>query len=305
MKNRPSDPRELPGADMHTGNRLIDPVTGYDTTGHEWGGIKELNTPFPKIVIWALALTFIYSMIAWILLPAWPLGRDYTRGLLGLDQEVMAVTGFREMDEARQEWLERFVNPDFSSIAADSTLVARAMPAAERLFEDNCAACHGPKGSGGPGFPKLDDKNWLWSGNPATIADTVKVGINSDHPDTRWAEMPSFDWMDRGDRLALAGYVAELPTGSADHHSAAAVLFEENCVACHGDRGAGELENGAPSLIDAATIYGQDPDKVLETLRGGRRGVMPSWSGRLGPEEINMLALYVSRLPTKTEGPRE
>jgi cytochrome c oxidase cbb3-type subunit 3 len=25
-----------------------DPVTGRPTTGHEWDGIKELNTPLPK-----------------------------------------------------------------------------------------------------------------------------------------------------------------------------------------------------------------------------------------------------------------
>lgn len=62
----PTDPRQLPGADPHTGNRKVDPVTGHDTTGHDWGGITELNTAFPKIVIWALVLTFLYSVVAWI-----------------------------------------------------------------------------------------------------------------------------------------------------------------------------------------------------------------------------------------------
>ena len=65
-----TDPTKLPGADPHTGNRKVDPVTGYDTTGHDWGGITELNTAFPKLVIWAMILTFLYSIIAWILLPA-------------------------------------------------------------------------------------------------------------------------------------------------------------------------------------------------------------------------------------------
>ena len=55
----------------------VDPVTGYETTGHDWNGIRELNTPFPRIVIWALALTFLYSVVAWVLLPAWPTGRDF------------------------------------------------------------------------------------------------------------------------------------------------------------------------------------------------------------------------------------
>ena len=85
-----TDPKTLPGADPHTGNREIDPVTGYDTTGHDWGGIRELNTPFPRIAGIALVLTVIYSVITWFLLPAWPMGRDYTRGLLGLDQQEMA-----------------------------------------------------------------------------------------------------------------------------------------------------------------------------------------------------------------------
>ena len=29
-----------------------DPVSGYATTGHDWNGIKELNSPIPRIVLW-------------------------------------------------------------------------------------------------------------------------------------------------------------------------------------------------------------------------------------------------------------
>lgn len=101
----PTDPTQLPGTDPHSGNRKFDPVSGYDTTGHDWNGIKELNTPFPRLVIWALVLTFLYSVVAWVLLPAWPTGRDYTRGLLGLDQQEEAVQGFRDLAERRQDFL--------------------------------------------------------------------------------------------------------------------------------------------------------------------------------------------------------
>ena len=55
-------------------DRGYDPVTGYDLVGHEWNGITELNTPLPKIAVIALLLAFIYSVICWILLPAWPTG---------------------------------------------------------------------------------------------------------------------------------------------------------------------------------------------------------------------------------------
>lgn len=274
----------------------VDPVTGYDTTGHDWNGIRELNTPFPKLPLIALALAFVYSVIAWILLPAWPLGRDYTRGLLGLDQGEMAMQGVAAMSGLRQEWLGAFDPADFTAITADKGLMATAMPAAARLFADNCAACHGQGGGGNRGFPVLRDGYWLWGGDPETIAETLRAGINAGNPDTRYAQMPAFDWMDRADRSALADYVAALPRGTADAASPAAALFAENCVACHGEGGAGGLMNGAPSLVDGSVIYGQDKATVMETLRKGRQGVMPAWPDRLSTAEISAVALYVSRL---------
>ncbi len=276
--------------------REVDPVTGYDTTGHDWNGIRELNTPFPRIVIWALVLTFAYSVVAWVLLPAWPIGRDYTRGLLGLDQQAIATEGFRDLSAARQDWLAPFAAGDFAALEADPALLGAAMPAAARLFADNCAACHGTDGGGGPGFPVLRDDTWLWGGDPETVAETIRVGINGADPDTRVAEMPAFDWLSRDERLALADWVAGLPGGTAADDAPAAELFAENCSACHGERGEGGLMVGAPALDDASVIYGQDAATVAATLLHGRRGVMPSWSGRLSPAEIDLLAVYVSRL---------
>lgn len=276
--------------------REVDPVTGYDTTGHDWNGIKELNTPFPKLVIWALVLTFAYSVIAWILLPAWPLGRDYTRGLLGLDQGAEAEAGYRDLVAERQDWMARFARTDLATLQSDAALTEIAMPAARRLFADNCAACHGTAGQGGPGFPVLADATWLWSGDPEEIAVTIRHGINAEDPDTRIAEMPVFDWLERPERSALARFVAGLHDGTADKASPAATLFAENCTSCHGDNGEGGLDVGAPSLIDSAVIYGQDPATVMDILWHGRRGVMPAWGARLSDAEINLLTLYVAGL---------
>ena len=39
-----------------------DGFTGYLTTGHEWNGIKELNTPVPRAVYFFLALAFLFSV---------------------------------------------------------------------------------------------------------------------------------------------------------------------------------------------------------------------------------------------------
>lgn len=300
-----TDPKALPGADPHTGNREIDPVTGYDTTGHEWAGIKELNTPFPRIALIALIATFAYSVVAWVLLPAWPLGRDYTRGVLGLEQGEMAMSRLQSLTDVRAGWLNQFNTPDFPALAADEPLMAAAMTAANRLFQDNCAVCHGVEGQGGPGFPMLGDANWLWGGDPETIAETVRVGINSEHPDTRWAEMMPFDWMERDEITALAEYVTALPSGAADHAGPGGVLFEENCSVCHGEGGEGGLMTGAPALNDGTAIYGQDYATVTETLLHGRRGVMPQWSERLSAAEINLLALYTAQLSDTREASEE
>ena len=63
--------------------REIDQVTGIETTGHEWDGIKELNKPLPR---WWL-LTF-YACIAFalgysVVYPAWPLLTSATPGVIG------------------------------------------------------------------------------------------------------------------------------------------------------------------------------------------------------------------------------
>ena len=66
---------------MAVGER--DPHTGHMTTGHEWNGIKELNTPVPRVVYFFLIVTVAFSVVYWLLMPAWPLGLTYTKGLLG------------------------------------------------------------------------------------------------------------------------------------------------------------------------------------------------------------------------------
>ena len=50
----------------------IDQVSGTQTTGHEWDGIKELDTPMPR---WRLGLfwaTIVWAIGYWVVYPAWP-----------------------------------------------------------------------------------------------------------------------------------------------------------------------------------------------------------------------------------------
>lgn len=286
----------------------IDPFTGHETTGHEWNGIKELNTPFPRIALWALILAVGYSVIAWVLLPAWPTGKSYTPGLLGLTETTQAETELAHLDALRSGWVERFAEGDFQAIQADPALMALARPEAARLFADNCAACHGANGQGhdgrgGIGFPALSDPVKLWSSEPADIAETIRVGINSAHDETNVSEMPAFgrDEMLTPEEIdALVPYVVALAAGTADPDSPAATLFADNCASCHGEGGEGGVGVGAPALAHHHWIYGGEPAQIRKTIWNGRKGEMPAWEGRLTAAERNMLALYVLELTDGT-----
>ena len=54
-------------------HKEVDAVTGTATTGHEWDGIRELNTPLPRWWLWLFYLCIIWSVGYWVVYPAWPL----------------------------------------------------------------------------------------------------------------------------------------------------------------------------------------------------------------------------------------
>ena len=43
------------------------------TTGHEWDGIRELNTPLPRWWLWLFYATIVWAVVYWVVYPAWPL----------------------------------------------------------------------------------------------------------------------------------------------------------------------------------------------------------------------------------------
>jgi cytochrome c oxidase cbb3-type subunit 3 len=67
-------------------------------------------------------------------------------------------------------------------------------------------------------------------------------------------------------------------------------------MACHGDKGQGNPELGAPNLSDKIWLYGSDEATIIETVTNGRAGVMPAWEGRLDPATIKAMAVYVHSL---------
>src|SRR6516162_7277493 len=111
-----------------------DPETGYLTTGHVWNGIKELNTRVPRPVYFFLALTFGFALVYWLLMPAWPLGRTYTKGVLSIDQRTSVTETLQEAAAAREPWVHRVASESFADIQADRDLMQHVRDTAHRLF---------------------------------------------------------------------------------------------------------------------------------------------------------------------------
>lgn len=281
-----------------------DPATGRATTGHEWNGIEELDTPIPRVVLFFLVVTTLFAIGYWILMPAWPLGATYTKGLLGRDQRSVVTEQVEDAAVARTAWTSRIAESSLEEVAADPELMEHVRASGRTLFIDNCAACHGTSATGGPGFPNLAAKAWLWGGDLDTIAETIRVGINTAHAETRVSQMLAFGRdgvLDREQVAAVAAYVrslSDLPL-SVGHKARLPLgkqVFAENCIACHGEDGGGSTDLGVPNLADAVWIYGSDPQTVFTSIYFGRQGQMPNWEGRLSPVEIKLLALYVGTL---------
>ncbi len=284
-----------------------DPVTGRETTGHEWNGIKELDTPVPRGVLMFLIVTHIWAIVWWFFVPAWPLGTTYTKGFLGVDQRQTVERQLVEAQDSRADWMARIETEDYEAILADEDLMRVVRNTGRQLFGDNCAACHGRDGRGRANYPDLTDDDWLWGGGPELIEQTMRVGINAEHPETRIAQMPAFGrdgMLDRDQVRSVAAYVYSLsnPDYSTSENleriEAGQEVFLTTCAACHGEDAKGSQEVGAPDLTDAFWVYGGDLQAIISSVHGGRQGHMPTWDERLTDAEIRMLALYVHDLGT-------
>ncbi|MGB3274129.1 MAG: cytochrome-c oxidase, cbb3-type subunit III [Xanthobacteraceae bacterium] len=279
-----------------------DPHTGQITTGHEWNGIKELNSPVPRVIYLFLTATVLFAVTWWVLMPTWPLGTTYTRGLLGVDQRDIVTEKVKAAAAGRDPWTTQIAAKDFKDILADASLMRTVRATGHTLFGDNCAACHGLSARGGKGFPNLTTDSWLWGGSPEAIYETIRVGINAAHAETRTGQMPAFgrdQMLPRADIDKVITYVQSLSDPAAqlaatpDALAAGKELFAANCASCHGDEGKGNQELGAPDLTDRLWIYGGDRQTLLDTLWAGRQGHMPTWESRLSEVDRKILALYL------------
>jgi len=283
-------------------HKEIDAISGVETTGHEWDGIKELNNPLPnwwRLVFYAC---IVWSIGYWIVYPAWPLINGYTKGMLGYSsrgevaQEIAAA-------EARQSvMLESVRNASLEEIRTDENLLSFALAGGRSAFAVNCSQCHGSGAQGAVGYPNLNDDEWLWGGTLEDIAYTIRHGVrNTVDEDARFSEMPAFgrdEILSREEIDNVVQYVQHLSGQPADATMAAAGsdIFADQCSFCHGEDGGGMQEVGAPALNNAIWLYGGDAQTIHTTVTNSRHGVMPAWGRILDDATVKQLAVYVHSL---------
>lgn len=277
-----------------------DDVTGIETTGHDWDGIKELNSPLPRWWLWTFYLTIIWGIGYTIAYPAWPMINGATAGVIGFSTRAQVAEDIARVEAQNGEITAKLASADLTALPTDDPAHRFGVNWGRSLFKSNCSQCHGSGAAGAKGYPNLQDDDWLWGGDVEAIEYTVNHGIRNDtDDDARWSEMPAFgEILEEADIAAVTEYVLSL---SKQEHDAAlaqtgAVVFQDNCSACHGETGTGDREQGAPNLADAIWLYGGSRATVTETITKSRFGVMPAWGQRLSDAEVKALTLYVHQL---------
>ena len=281
-----------------------DAVTGTETTGHEWDGVKELNTPLPTWWVYTFYATIVFAIVYCVLYPSWPWLDGYTHGLLGYSSRSELTEELAAQAKARAAYVDRIRAAALPDIRKDRELLAFAMAGGRSAFQTNCVQCHGAGGAGSAGFPNLVDDNWIWGGSIDQIYKTIEHGIRNSDDDSRQSLMPKFgaDGMLTTEQAdAVTDYVLSLSgrgraTAQGGATAEGGAIFREQCVACHQVDGKGNQELGAPNLANGLWLYGGESKQVYRSIFYGRNGSMPAWSGRLDEATLKMLAIYVHAL---------
>lgn len=278
----------------------IDKVTGVETTGHDWDGIRELNNPLPRWWLWTFYATIVWAIGYTIAYPAWPLISSATTGVLGYSSREEVKAELAAAEEAKSEYIAAISSKSIDEIWANENLRTFAAAAGAAKFKVNCVQCHGSGAEGSKGYPNLNDDEWLWGGTLADIQKTIAHGIRFDaDKETRVSEMPAFGDILKPDQIStVAHYAGSLSGLRADpvKTEAGRADFKQSCAACHGESGKGNRELGAPDLTDAIALYVSSVADMEQQIRLPRHGVMPGWQQRLGETAAKELAVYVYSL---------
>ncbi|WP_339693990.1 cytochrome-c oxidase, cbb3-type subunit III [Celeribacter baekdonensis] len=272
-----------------------------ETTGHSWDGIEELNNPLPRWWLMVFYACIIWAIAYSIAMPAWPGIKSATAGMLGWSTRAEVAKDIASFEEMNAGVNAELASADVTTIDVNSDLHNYGVNMGAAVFRANCSQCHGSGAAGNVGYPNLLDNDWLWGGTIDEVAYTIQHGVRNETDEARYSEMPRFGADELLEPAQIDQVVEYVLSLSGQDHDAAmategAVVFADNCAACHLEDGTGDIFQGAPNLTDAIWLYGGDRATIKETVTNARFGVMPAWGQRLSQAEVNAAALYVHQL---------
>jgi len=244
------------------------------------GNLREGSNPAPLWWFWLILSMMVFSVLYLMLYPGlgsfsgalrWSQGGRLNESMVAYETEF---GGIRKLVAQAQ----------LDTLRADAAL----MNSAQRVFDRNCAVCHGYDAAGQAAhFPDLTDDAWQWGGTPAQIEQSIRSGRNALM--VGWAQVLGDEGV-----VQVAEYVQQLGAGGADGLPGQA-RYNQLCVACHGIDGSGNAMLGAPSLADEAWLYGNSDEALQNTIANGRGGQMPAFGARLDDTQIRLLVALLTR----------
>src|SRR4249919_3034439 len=217
----------------------VDHVSNKTTTGHDWDGIKELNTPLPRWWVITFYLCIVWAVGYWFVYPAWPLLWSHTTGFLQYSSRADVAVELANLEKIRGDKMVTLGAASLADIEKDPALLALARARGKTVFGDNCAPCHGSGGAGSKGYPNLNDDDWLWGGSLDQIMQTIQFGARSGHPKAHENQMLAFGkdgTLKKEQIVTVANYVRSLSglsTRAGYDAAAGTKIFAENCSVCH------------------------------------------------------------------------
>src|ERR1700742_765415 len=112
----------------------FDQVSGRTTTGHEWDGIKELNTPLPRWWVITFYLTILWSFGYWVVYPAWPLLWSNTAGILHYSSRADVAVELANLEKVRGDKMVALGAASLADIEKDPALLAPARSRGKTVF---------------------------------------------------------------------------------------------------------------------------------------------------------------------------
>jgi len=258
---------------------------GHDEAEEEgpvWdNNLREGSNPAPLWWFWLILSMMVLSVLYLMLYPG-----------LGSYKGALQWSHGGRLDESIETYEREFggvrsliAEAKIETVQADDAL----MRSAQRVFDRNCAVCHGYEAQGQAAlFPDLTDDDWQWGGDPNQIEQTIRGG--------RTAVMVGWRQVLGGDSGVknVADYVRVLGSDDAAGHAGQG-QYNTFCIACHGADGAGNVLLGAPSLVDDIWLYGGSEEALLHSIAYGRSGEMPAFNERLDDTQIRLLLALLTR----------